>query len=183
MRRHAVALVAHDNASMRRQVESALRMQSVEAVFARTCGDVRAALESRHAPDIILTGTSFANGNWRDVVTLARAAKPPIDVVLTLDEVHLSSDPHNDSLHLESMDQDAFDLVVLPFGANIAQVLAHRFGKPRALQPRLWRSRDSRVTRFAPPPRAFTPRRHSAVLEDSRPRGLKSSRSELSPRF
>lgn len=139
-----MALVAHENARMRRQVRAALQMRNVEAVYARTCRDVQAALESRKPPDIIFAGTSFANGCWRDVVTLARAAKPPVDVVLTIDEVVLSSDPDSDSLRLESMDRDAFDLVVLPYGANIAQVLAHRFAKPRALQPRLWQKATSR---------------------------------------
>lgn len=153
MKRRAVALVAHENASMRRQVQTALRTQDAEAVYARTCGDVQAALEGGKSPDVILTGTSFANGRWRDVLTLARMAKPPVDVVLTIDEIDLSSDPGSDSLHLENMDQEAFDLVVLPFGANVAQVLTRRLASPRALQPRLWRRLDSRVRRSGRPVR------------------------------
>lgn len=181
MRRHAVALVAHQNASMRRQVQVALQTQNVDAVYARTCRDVRTALE-RRTPEIILTGTSFANGRWRDVVALARTAKPPVDVVLTLDEVKLSSDPESDSLHLESMDQDAFDLVVLPFGANVAQVLAHRFANPRAPQPALWRRPDSRVSsRFpgAGPAVSIAGGRKYRVLDQNGTRDLKHGHSEL----
>jgi DNA-binding NtrC family response regulator len=147
MKRRAVALVAHENANLRRQVQAALQGQNVEAVYARDCRDVRAALDCRRAPDVILIGTSFANGNWRDVVTLARAARPPVDVVLAIDEAAFP-DSEGETLHLESMDQGAFDFLVLPFGANVAQVLADRFADPRVLHPALWRKPNQNFPRL-----------------------------------
>lgn len=131
MRRHAVVLVAHGNGSVRRQVRAALETRGVGLVYARTCRDVRAALDRRRTPDVVLVGTSFAA--WRDVVTMARTARPPVDVFLTIDEIRAFPDPEFDSLDLESMDQDAFDFLVVPSGANLAQVLALRFGKPQVI--------------------------------------------------
>jgi len=179
MKWHAVALVAHENTSMRRQVQAALQMQNVEAVYARTCRDVQAALDGGKVPDIIFTGTSFANGRWRDVVTLARTAKPPVDVVLTIDEASGSSEGESDSLHLENMDQEAFDLVVLPFGANIAQVLTHRFARPRALQPRLWRKSNWRARRSGSSARPLSASHNPGIPDRIQHRGPERGESEL----
>ncbi len=150
MKRRQIALVAHADPRVRSQVESALQIYGVETVYARTCLDVSAALASRKAPDVIFTGSSFANGNWRQVLASAREAKPPVDVVLTIDEPGAGDSADEGGLELEAMDAGAFDFVVLPYGTNIAEVLSHRFAKPRALQPKLWQRGGSRARRPVP---------------------------------
>jgi len=149
MKRRPLALVAHANPKIRSEVESALDTHGVDTAYARTCSEISAALASRRPPDIIFTGSSFAHGNWRDVLSLARAATPPIDVVLTIDEAGSRSNLDDGAAGLDALEAGAFDFVVLPFGANIAQVLAHRFAKPRALQPKLWQKTRSRSRRTA----------------------------------
>lgn len=124
---------------MRRQVESALEMHNVQVVSVRTCQDVRDALSSWRPPEVILIGTSFAKGKWRDVVTMARARRPPVDVLLTIDEVRSFPVSEPDPLHLENMNPGAFDLLVIPSGANVAQTLARRFAGRRTFPPPVWR--------------------------------------------
>lgn len=142
--RRPLALLAHADPKIRSEVQSALETHHVDTACARTCTEISTALASRRRPDVIFTGSSFAQGNWRDVLSLARSAAPPVDVVLSIDEGGSSSGVEDGAAGLDALDAGAFDLVVLPFGANIAQVLAHRFAKPRALQPKLWRKAGPR---------------------------------------
>ena len=150
MKRRPLALVAHASPEIRSQVESVLDTHGVDTAYARSCTEISAALASRRRPDVIFTGSSFAQGNWREVLSLARAATPPIDVVLTIDEAGPKSDLEDGAAGLDALDAGAFDFVVLPFGANIAQVLAHRFAKPRALHPKVWRNMGPHTGRTAP---------------------------------
>ena len=154
MRRRPLALLAHADPKIRSEVESALEAYGVDTAYVRTCTDISAALDSRRPPDVIFTGSSFAHGKWREVLSLARAATPPIDVVLTIDEAGSRSDLDESLPGLDALETGAFDFVVLPFGANIAQVLAHRFAKPRALHPKLWQKTGLHTRRTAPLPLA-----------------------------
>lgn len=149
-RRRPLALLAHADPRTRSEVEFALDTHGVDTVHARTCTDVSAALASRRRPDVIFTGSSFAHGNWRQVVSLARAAAPPVDVVVSIDEPGSSAGVDDGMPGLDALEAGAFDFVVLPFGANVAQVLAHRFAKPRAFQPKLWRNSKLRTRRATP---------------------------------
>jgi DNA-binding NtrC family response regulator len=149
-RRRPLALLAHADPRTRSEVEFALDTHGVDTVCARTCRDISAVLASRRRPDVIFTGSSFAHGNWREVVSLARAAAPPVDVVVSIDEPGASSGVDDGMPGLDALEAGAFDFVVLPFGANVAQVLAHRFAKPRVLQPRLWRNLNLRARRATP---------------------------------
>jgi hypothetical protein len=139
MKQRRPALVAHTDPGLRSQVEAALKGYGVATIYARNCAEVGVALSSRRSPDVIFTGSSFANGNWRDVLALARAARPPVDVVLTIDEEERSAEQDQAGTELDRLDAAAFDFVVLPFGADIGQLLAHRYAKPRAVQPSRWR--------------------------------------------
>ncbi len=167
MKQRRLALVAHTDRGLRSQVGAALDRYGVDTMYATSCAEVGVAVSSRRSPDVIFTGSSFANGHWRDVLALAHAAKPPVDVVLTIDEDERGAEPDEPGIQLDRLDAAAFDFVVLPFGADIGQVLAHRFAKPRALQPRRWRKPasparrvpakiPSHAVRFGPPGNART---------------------------
>lgn len=117
MKRQLV-LIAHEDANVQSQLQAALEVQGAQARCARTCAEVRAALGSRRVPDMIFAGIDFPDGSWEDVLALARAAKRPVEVILTMAGIGPYLDADDTKLYLDAMNRGAFDFIVPPFAAK-----------------------------------------------------------------
>jgi DNA-binding NtrC family response regulator len=102
------ALVVNEDASVLLELRAVLEDQEVVTRCARTCEEARAALSLEKIPTIVFTGTSFPDGNWRDVIKLAEQASPQIGVIVTTRSTDMR-------LYLDAMDEGAADYIVPPF--------------------------------------------------------------------
>lgn len=108
MSQQVSALVVNEDASLLQELLAILEGQAVATQSARSCQEAKAALSLEELPDIIFAGTSFADGTWRDVLSMARQACPRAGVVVTtrLADMHL---------YLDAMEEGAADYIVPPF--------------------------------------------------------------------
>lgn len=146
MNRRPLALIAHRDLRSQARLQSLLQRRGFFSRCVQSCLDVRAALSSRRLPSVIFTGTSLTDGTWRDVLALARAARPPIDVVLTADEIGPYLDADGTRFYLDAMEQGAFDFVVSPVDAGIEHALSHQASRePRPFRKPAPRPGDARL--------------------------------------
>jgi DNA-binding NtrC family response regulator len=105
------ALVVNEDASMLQQLQVVLEDQQVNTRCARTCREAEAALALGKVPDIIFVGTSFSDGTWRDVLSMAQQASSRTGVVVTTRSADIR-------LYLDAMEEGAADYIVPPFAAS-----------------------------------------------------------------
>src|SRR5690349_7201099 len=111
MQQELSALVVNEDSSLLQQLRIVLESQKVTTRCARTCREAKDSLAVEGQPDIIFAGTSFADGTWRDMLSLARQLSPRSGVVITtrLADVRL---------YLDAMEEGAADYIVPPFVAS-----------------------------------------------------------------
>jgi DNA-binding NtrC family response regulator len=68
------AMIAHDDTETRVWVRAVLRDEGFDAECATSCAEARTLLSAPRAPEVVFTGASLADGNWRDVLRMARNA-------------------------------------------------------------------------------------------------------------
>lgn len=137
MKRQLV-LIAHEDANVQAQLQAVLEVQGAQARYARTCAEVRAALGSRRVPDIIFAGIDFPDGSWEDVLAMARAARRPVEVILTMAGVGPYLDVDDTKIYLDAMNRGAFDFVVPPFAAKDVAIVVRSATQARASAIASW---------------------------------------------
>lgn len=105
------ALLVHAEDESYSDLTRVLRSLSIEVIRAQSCREASIFLQRKDAIDLVFTGTSLQDGEWDDVLALARRAKSYLPVIV----VSQSADP---SLYLESIGSGAFELVTPPFQAS-----------------------------------------------------------------
>ena len=89
-------------------LERALNNQSIRPLRASSCQEARGFLKKAKPPHLLFTDTNLPDGTWADLLSLAREAREPVNVVVV--------SPVDDmGLYLEAMQQGAFDFVSAPF--------------------------------------------------------------------
>jgi DNA-binding NtrC family response regulator len=117
MNEQVSALVVNEDASVLLELRAILEDQAVTTRCARTCEEAQAALLLGEGPDIIFAGTSFPDGTWRDVVSMARRTCPRATVIVTTSLADIQ-------LCLDTMEEGAADYIVPPFAAcDVAHVI------------------------------------------------------------
>lgn len=115
MKSKVKALLVHHREHPWQALKLALDSQLVETRSVPTCGEALGYLWSDDAPHLVFTDTQLPDGNWSDVITLARKAPVRTNVIVVSAQVDVP-------FYLEAIDRGAFDLVTPPFEPK---VLAH----------------------------------------------------------
>lgn len=117
MEQQTWALVVNDDADMLWHLQDVLEQQRVQVQCARNVKEALAALASGATAEIIFTGSSFSDGTWRDVLTMAQAADPPSAVVLVTRVEDIRT-------YLDAMSEGACDYIVPPFSeADVGHIV------------------------------------------------------------
>jgi DNA-binding NtrC family response regulator len=97
------------------KLELALEDQGVKIFRAGSSAEAQAILEQPDLPRLVFTDTTFADGDWEDVLDSAtRRSVPVILVSRSLDF----------ELYLHSMELGAFEFIVPPFvGADLTHIV------------------------------------------------------------
>lgn len=113
----------------------ALQTQPAETSRARTCQQaIRLIQGSDDQPDVVFTDTSLPDGTWADVVSAARQAPSPVDVIV------VSRWP-DVKVYVDALERGAFDYMSPPFRAvevdhvlkcATSDVVARRLSSPSA---------------------------------------------------
>jgi DNA-binding NtrC family response regulator len=105
------ALVVSAQGEHSHELERALSSQAIQSLRASSCLEARGFLQKAKPPHLLFTDTMLPDGTWADLLTLARQASLPVDVIVVsrLDDV---------GLYLETMQQGAFDFISAPFPAS-----------------------------------------------------------------
>lgn len=115
MKSKVKALLVHHREHPWQALKLALDSQLVETRSVPTCGEALGYLWSDDAPHLVFTDTQLPDGNWSDVITLARKAPMRTNVIVVSAQVDVP-------FYLEAIDRGAFDFVTPPFEPK---VLAH----------------------------------------------------------
>lgn len=111
------ALVVSAQGEQSQTLERALNNQSIHSLRANSCQEARSFLQRAKPPQLLFTDAALPDGTWADLLTLARQARLPVDVIVVsrLDDM---------GLYLETMEQGAFDFISAPFPAcDLAHVV------------------------------------------------------------
>jgi DNA-binding NtrC family response regulator len=105
------ALVVSAQGEHSQSLERALNNQSIHPLRAGSCEEARGFLQKAKPPHLLFTDTTLPDGTWADLLSLAREARQPVNVVVVsrVDDV---------GLYLETMQQGAFDFISAPFPAS-----------------------------------------------------------------
>jgi len=128
--RKLFALLVTDGGKSFENLRALLKSQGVEIWTARTGEEAARLLEQTH-PELIFTAVRYADGTWRDMVTLAEEAAVATNVIVvgTLKDVHL---------YIEAMDSGAFDFILPPFESeplgHVVRVAAESVRRRREVQ-------------------------------------------------
>jgi len=101
-------LLVHHREDPWQALKLALDPQFVETVSVPTCGEALRYLWSENGPQVVFTDTQLPDGNWSDVITLARRSLKPTNVIVVSAQVDVP-------LYLEVIERGAFDFVAPPF--------------------------------------------------------------------
>jgi DNA-binding NtrC family response regulator len=102
------ALVVSAQGEQSQTLERALNNQSIHSLRANSCQEARGFLERAKPPHLLFTDTILPDGTCADLLTLARQACLPVDVIVV-------SRVDDMGLYLETMEQGAFDFISAPF--------------------------------------------------------------------
>jgi DNA-binding NtrC family response regulator len=118
MKRLLSALIVHEDENVMEYLRGVLQDRGVVTRCAHTCLEAKASLSRRTVPGVVFTGEDLTDGSWREVMTMARAANPPAEVVLALNQLGPFLDSDGIKVYLDAMDQGAFDVIVFPLAAG-----------------------------------------------------------------
>lgn len=126
-----------------------------------TCPEAVQELVGRRVASVIFTDVRLPDGDWRQVLHLARHASVPIEVILVSRIVDVR-------LYLDALEAGAFDFVVPPFSAaDLDYIIVNAFYsclKQRPIEP-LLNLENTRVVNTSPAG-------NSRCLEGAKPAGL-----------
>jgi DNA-binding NtrC family response regulator len=115
------------------ELRAALESQSIEVLHARTCGEAACSLWSETPPQLVFTDAQLPDGNWSDVLKLARKAAASVNVIVV-------SPVADVVFYLEAIECGAFDFLTPPYTspllaeaveAAVTNVLLRRYERSR----------------------------------------------------
>jgi CheY-like chemotaxis protein len=121
-------LLLHELGGSLDALKSALEGESLRVCCLKSCQEALPLLTGANPPHLIFTQPKLPDGIWADVVSLARKAPKPVNVIVV-------ARPANVGLYLQTITGGAFDFIVAPLTAYqlthvvrcaIENVLSHR---------------------------------------------------------
>jgi DNA-binding NtrC family response regulator len=117
-------------------LQAALARHGVATERARTCGEALLHLWSERPPHLLFTDAHLADGNWADVLAVARKSPAPVNVIVVSRQVDVS-------FYVEAIERGAFDFITPPLAdAELAHVVRsaaedvrHRRQRPSPAMP------------------------------------------------
>jgi len=95
----------------------ALDRLPVETFRAETCGEALLRLWSDEPPHLVFTDPQLPDGNWADVLAVARRSSVPVNVIVVSPQVDVA-------FYVEAIERGAFDFVTPPLdGLGLAHVV------------------------------------------------------------
>jgi two-component system response regulator PilR (NtrC family) len=113
----ARVLVALADPASQKALTNVLPSHGAEPVFASTLREARAVLSSEPIA-LVVCEDHLADGNYRDLLPVARAARGDVPVVV-------ASRIDNPEEYLEAMKLGAFDFVAAPFSRTELERIVH----------------------------------------------------------
>ena len=124
------ALLVSNGEDSFQSLAAVLKSRDIEVWSSRSRAEAARLLEQTH-PQLIFTTTLYADGTWRDIVTLAEKASVAINVIVVG-----KSDDYR--LYIAAMEYGAFDFLVPPFesepGGHVVRVAAENVRRRRGAQ-------------------------------------------------
>jgi DNA-binding NtrC family response regulator len=103
-------------------LKAALAAHPVNIRVVRSCREAMRTISGRKPPELIFTDAHLADGTWSDVVASANRAQSAVNVIVVSPAVDMK-------LHIEAIEQGAFDFIAPPFDppalAHILRCAAH----------------------------------------------------------
>jgi two-component system response regulator PilR (NtrC family) len=110
-------LVVYNQPDPLRTLWVALQGPGASLRQARTCAEAGRILSGAKPPELVFTGLEFPDGNWPDIVRLAKGAAEPVNVIVVSRQVDIP-------LYIRAIEQGAFDYITPPFEpADLAYVI------------------------------------------------------------
>jgi DNA-binding NtrC family response regulator len=111
------ALLVHDQKDVFGSLKPILESQCIITRDAKTCGETLLSLWGKRPPHLVFTDVQLADGNWRDVISLADKCPLPINVVVVSPQLDVN-------LYIEAMERGAFDFITPPLeGPDVTHVV------------------------------------------------------------
>jgi DNA-binding NtrC family response regulator len=110
------ALLIHPPEEATARLRSTLREQ-FDVLEARSCLEASALLAQPDPPHLVLTSPELPDGTWRDVLSLAGAAREAVRVIVV-------SPLPDIRLYIETMESGAYDFITSSFsGPDVSYIL------------------------------------------------------------
>ena len=106
----ASALLVHDREDVFGALKPILESQCIVTRDEKTCGEALLSLWGKQPPHLVFSDVQLADGNWRDVVSLAEKCALPINVIVVSPQLDMN-------LYIEAMERGAFDFLTPPLEA------------------------------------------------------------------
>ncbi len=118
MKEEVSALLLHQPTESQRLLKQALEGRSIKVNWQRNCQDALPLLTEANPPHLVFTEALLPDGNWADVVKLARGALKPVKVIVVSRLIDIE-------LYVDAMAGGAFDFIVPPMASEeFAHVVA-----------------------------------------------------------
>ncbi len=98
------SLLVHSQAHHLRELECALRRQSVESRRVASCRVAARLLNSPDPPHLVFVDATLPDGTWRDIVAAAQRAQQAVNVIVVPPQVDMR-------LYIEALEGGAFDFI------------------------------------------------------------------------
>jgi DNA-binding NtrC family response regulator len=132
------ALLIHDQKELFGSLKSILESQCIIPREARTCGEALLSLWGKRPPHLVFSDVQLADGNWRDVISLACRSMLAINVIVVSPQLDMN-------LYIEAMERGAFDFLTPPLeGPDVTHVI--RCATHNALRRRVPHEKPRRHT-------------------------------------
>lgn len=109
------ALLVHAPDETLYDLTQALRCLSIEVIHAQNCRQASLLFKRSGGIDLVFAGIALPDGNWADVLRLAKQSKRFLPVIVVSRMVDVG-------LYLDAIEKGAFDFVTPPF---LTSDLAH----------------------------------------------------------
>ena len=104
------ALLVHERKDVIELLKPILESQCIVTRDAGTCGEALLSLWGKQPPHLVFSDVQLADGNWRDVISLADKCPLPINVIVVSPQLDMN-------LYIEAMERGAFDFLSPPLEA------------------------------------------------------------------
>jgi DNA-binding NtrC family response regulator len=117
MNKGILALLVFAEPDQLKGLKEELQQQSVRTRQVRTCTEAKEFINQEAKPDIIFSDTCVPDGNWADVLRMARKEHPSAEVVVV-------SRLPDTRLYMDVMERGGFDFMAPPFSkTEVAHVV------------------------------------------------------------